>query len=171
MPTWAASAPDFPTVGLPTIGLLTLIALVISAAVWDVRERRIPNPLVVLGGISAVTQQALLPLGQHPASGLHAGTPGLLSGVMAALLMLMAAGTLWRLGVWGAGDAKWLTVLAAHASPGLVLPLLVLTALCGGVLALIWWGARLPNPMPYALAIAAGQFLLMAHLSNAPASG
>jgi len=139
--------------------------LVLTAAGWDLLQRRIPNRLVALGGLSAASQQALLPLGQHPAASLQPGTPGLLAGAAAAVLMLLLAAALWRLGVWGAGDAKWLTVLAAHAGPDLVLPLLLLTALSGGALAVVWSWARKPNPMPYALAIAAGQVLLMLDLS------
>lgn len=150
----------------PTIwGIAAVVALVLTAAGWDLLQRRIPNRLVALGGLSAASQQALLPLGQHPAASLQPGTPGLLAGAAAAVLMLLVAAALWRLGVWGAGDAKWLTVLAAHAGPDLVLPLLLLTALSGGALAVVWSWARKPNPMPYALAIAAGQVLLMLDLS------
>lgn len=152
-----------------TLAWAALAALVLIAAASDMRQRRIPNRLVLLGAASAVAQQALLPAGLHPASGLHPGTPGLAQGLLAAGLMLLISGGLWQLNLWGAGDAKWLTVLAAHSSPGLALLLLVLTLLCGGALALVWVALRLRGPMPYAVAIAAGEFALMLTLTRMPA--
>ena len=59
-------------------------------------------------------------------------------GGMAAALMLALGALLWRIGLWGAGDAKWLAVLAGHAGPDGVWPLLCWTLLAGGVLALVW---------------------------------
>ena len=81
------------------------------------------------------------------------------------LIRSEAAGSLWRLGFWGAGDAKWLTVLAAHAGPAEVGSLLLYTALAGGLLALAWKAARRTDRMPYALAIAAGEVALIASLA------
>lgn len=156
---------------LNVIGLTILTALMVLAVRSDLRQRRIPNRLVAWGGLSALSQQALLPWGQHPAAVLHPGTPGLMAGATAAVVMLLVAAALWRLGVWGAGDAKWLTVLAAHSGPDLVLPLLLLTALSGGVLAGVWALARWPGPLPYAVAITAGQTLLMLYLARPPTTG
>jgi prepilin peptidase CpaA len=150
------------------MALAVLAALLLAAAVIDWRGRRIPNTLVALGAASAAVQQALLPLGLHPASVTHPGTPGLASGAWAALVTVLVAGSLWRLKWWGAGDAKWMTVLAAHAGPALVLPRMVLTALAGGLLALAWKTLGRRDRMPYALAIAAGELALMGLLANAP---
>jgi prepilin peptidase CpaA len=147
--------------------LFVIGVLLTSGVITDLRERRIPNTLVALGAASATLQQGLLPMGLHPASLTHPGTPGLLSGALAALLMVALAGLLWRVGLWGAGDAKWLTVLAAHTGPALVIPTLMLTAMAGGLLALWWKARRHRSPMPYAVAIAGGELSLMAALAFA----
>ena len=153
------------------LALAALCALLAAGAAMDLKQRRIPNRLVMLGALSALLQQALLPHGLHPAAWTQAGTPGLAAGAIAAALMLLAAGSLWRLGLWGAGDAKWLTVLAAHSGPALVPALLLLTAMAGGVLALYWKATRRPNPMPYAVAIAGGELALIGTLAVQPSTG
>ncbi|MFM8510107.1 MAG: prepilin peptidase [Betaproteobacteria bacterium] len=135
------------------VAWVVLAALLFAAVVADLRTRRIPNRLVAAGALSAMAQQALLPLGPHPAVGPLYGSPGVLMGGMAAALMLAIGVLLWRVGLWGAGDAKWLAVLAGHAGPDWVWPLLCWTLLAGGVLALVWKLASRPNPMPYALSI------------------
>lgn len=135
--------------------------LLIAAAAIDCLERRIPHVLIALGAASAVLCQALLPTGVHPMSIHEAGTPGLFSGLIAGGLMLLLSFVLWQLGVFGGGDAKWLAVTAAHAGPALVPSQLLLTALAGGLLALGWKVAGRQDSMPYAVAIAAGQFSLM----------
>jgi Flp pilus assembly protein protease CpaA len=85
--------------------------------------------------------------------------------------MLLVASLLWRVGLWGAGDAKWLTVMAAHAGPAQVMPLLMFTLMAGGLLAVAWKLARRPNPMPYALAISGGEVALVMAARAGPASG
>lgn len=154
--------------GVTVLAWLSLAALLLMAVASDIRSRRIPNRLVGAGIASAVLQQLLLPTGSHPAMGPPYGTPGLLAGVMAALLMLAAASLLWRLGLWGAGDAKWLTVMAAHAGPTQVMPLLMFTLMAGGLLALAWTLMRRPGPMPYALAISGGEVALVMAAHTGP---
>ena len=149
--------------------LIPLVLLLLAVAVGDCLWRRIPRPLVLAGAASAALCQTGLPHGVHPLSVHAAGTPGLLSGLLAALLMLGLSFLLWRLGVFGAGDAKWLTVTAAHAGPSLVSLQLLLTAMAGGLLALAWKAARRQDPMPYAVAIALGQFALMGLMAQAGA--
>ena len=141
--------------------LIPLLALLVAAAAIDCRQRRIPNGLIALGLGSAALCQLLLPAGIHPLSPQEAGTPGLFSGLAAGGLVLVIGFALWRLRVFGAGDAKWLAVTAAHAGPALVASQLLLTALAGGLLALVWAAAGRRDPMPYAVAIALGQFGLM----------
>ncbi|NBO76831.1 MAG: hypothetical protein EBV28_07480 [Betaproteobacteria bacterium] len=145
-----------------TVAWATLAVLLLCSMWADLQTRRISNRLVAAGAASAVAQQLLLPPGLHPAIGPAYGTPGVLMGAMAAALMLAATAALWRLGLWGAGDAKWLTVLAAHSGPALVWPLLWWTVVAGGVLALVWKAMNWRKPMPYALAITAGELALVA---------
>ena len=165
LPPMSASPPSLPSLSGNELAVLALSALLLAAAFVDWKERRIPNQLVTVGALHAMVMQGLLPLGIHPAASMQAGTPGVLSGLLAGALMLLAAGTVWRLGLWGAGDAKWLTVTAAHAGPALVPLQLLSTAVAAALLALAWKAARKSGPMPYAVAIAAGQFGLMACLA------
>lgn len=146
--------------------LLTLALLLLAAAAFDWRQRRIPNGLVLLGLAHAGLVQTLAPSGLHPASWSHPGLPGVASGLWAAALMLAVCMPLWKFGALGAGDAKWLTVTAAHAAPALVPLILLATALAGGALALAWIAAARSDRMPYAVAIAAGQFALMALMAT-----
>jgi len=142
-----------------------LIALLLMAAVTDGLHRRIPNALVAAGAVSALASQALLPAGVHPLHGSMPGTPGVVSGLASAVLMLALGVALWRMSVIGAGDAKWLAVTAAHAGPQWLPTQLLLTALAGGLLALVWLALRRRDALPYAVAIAGGQFALMAHMA------
>lgn len=135
-------------------------ALVLCGAVWaDCRTRRIPNPWCVGGSLAALFTQALLPQGLHPLHPTQAGTPGVGSGLLALAAMLLITAVAWRARWFGAGDAKLLSALAAYGAPSAVLPVLLLTAVCGGVMALLWWLARVRSPLPYSLAIAAAQMV------------
>lgn len=142
------------------LAMLPMGAVLLCAVAADCRSRRIPNELIAWGLLSAALTQGLLPEGAHPLHADPAGTPGLLSGLLALVLMLALAGGLWRLHMFGAGDAKLLSALAAHGPPAQVMPLLLLTSLLGGVLALAWWAARRTDRMPYSVAIAAAATLM-----------
>ena len=146
--------------------LLSLALLLLAAAVFDWRQRRIPNSLVLLGLAHAGLVQALTPSGLHPASWSDPGLPGVAAGLGAAALMLAVCMPLWKFGAVGAGDAKWLTVAAAHTGPAQVPLILLATALAGGLLALAWIATARSDRMPYAVAIAAGQFALMALMAT-----
>jgi prepilin peptidase CpaA len=83
---------------------------------------------------------------------------------------------LFSLRICGGGDVKLLAAVSLWAGPMLFLPMLVYTSLCGGVMALVLWvnhrmrRSSVPGnlnytagstdfskqPMPYAVAIAAG---------------
>jgi prepilin peptidase CpaA len=170
--SWPEAAnPAHPWGAQQALAWAILAALLCVAVVADLRTRRIPNRLVAAGALSALAQQALLPPGLHPAMGPFYGTPGVWMGGLAAALMLVVGAALWRLGLWGAGDANWLAVLAGHAGPSLVWPLLFWTLMAGGVLALVWKAASKPNPMPYAVAIAAGELALIVSSVLTPPDG
>ena len=168
------STPDgllMPATWIIPLAWATLGALLLAAVITDLAHRRIPNRLVAAGAASAALQQLLLPHGEHPAIGPSFGTPGLWAGALAAVLMLLVAMLLWRLGLWGAGDAKWLAVLAAHAGPAQVGPLLLFTLMAGGLLAVGWKLARQASPMPYAVAIAGGEVALIVMAGELPSTG
>jgi prepilin peptidase CpaA len=104
----------------------TLVVLVI-ATISDIRSRRIPNwlvfPFLVAGvAVSSVT---------HGWSGLGQS----LSGVLLAALLL---GLLYWFGGMGMGDVKLCAAVGAWVGPSQLLLALVMMAIAGGVMALIW---------------------------------
>ena len=163
----------------PNLELLAIaLALAGTAAVFDVRQGRIPNWLTYPGIVSGVVLRGLL-LGWKGAGSAVVGC--LLAGGVFLLFYLVRA--------MGGGDVKLAAALGSIIGPGNAVVMLVATALCGGVLALVyamcghriratvrnlgtvlrfhaWAGMRahpelnLDNPvalrMPYGLAIVAG---------------
>jgi prepilin peptidase CpaA len=152
---------------------IALLSALFSACVWDWRQRRIPNWLVLAAVGTGVALQTLLPAGQGLFSLVAPGGLGVVAALQAAGLMFLAGLVLWRLGLFGAGDAKLLMAAAVFAGPQGVLPLLLLTLGCGGILALGTIAARgrlMPSTehgsmnraserIPYSLAIAAGSVI------------
>jgi len=102
--------------------------LLLLAAAWDVRVRRIPNGLVacaaLLGVAFAMTR-----------SGVGAGLASALAGVALGLLIWLPC---WLLEMVGAGDVKLFAAGAAWLGPELALRASLYAALAGGVLALAW---------------------------------
>ena len=113
-----------------------VLAGVFAAALWhDIRSRRIPNQLILLGSIGGFLLHLLLP----PGSGLFstpAGSLGIffsVSGFVVGLLLLLP---FYALGTLGAGDVKLMALVGAFIGPWAVMGATLLTMLCGGVLAL-----------------------------------
>ena len=143
---------------LVNVGVLVggaIFALLIAiGAVSDLRSRRIPNwvslALLVTGlGFTAYASGWSV-TGNHA---LHA---------LAALVVGMA---IYAIKFWGGGDAKFYTGIAAWFALGEAIRLLVLVALCGALLAVVWWlvakirgsgDAQGAMTLPYGVAIAGG---------------
>ena len=101
--------------------------LVLAAALYfDVRERRIPNAVVLSCAIVGVALQGLLP----SAAGLSSSLLGFVLG-LAVLLPLFA------LGKFGAGDVKLLAALGALRGFSFIWRATLLGALAGGVMAVV----------------------------------
>ncbi len=100
------------------------LTVLLGVALHDVAFRTIPNwmpaTLLLLGG------------------GVRALEGGMARGLLACALTLLGAGLCWRRGWLGGGDAKLLAACALLVPPGLVLPMLLDTALAGGALALLY---------------------------------
>jgi prepilin peptidase CpaA len=153
------------------------LTLLIGAALHDVAVRTVPNCVSL----------ALLPLGI--VARLLSGD--LVLGVVVAALVFAAAAGLWLRGLMGGGDTKLLGAVALLAPPARLPEFLLMTALCGGALALFYLGmsfvvarpsggrrrtflARLAKaerwrlsrrgPLPYAVAIAGGSILSLSPL-------
>lgn len=114
-----------------------VLSLLLAGAVWhDVRSRRIPNVLVLVGLVLAFALQAVLPEGD----GLFLapfGSIGLLwslAGVATGLALLLP---MYALRALGAGDVKLLAMIGAFVGPGATIGIAACTLLAGGMLALV----------------------------------
>lgn len=109
---------------------LTLLTLLLWAALTDLQARRIPN-LASAGLLAAwLCHLALADNSADTFSGLIGGG-----------LVFVAGVALWRAGMLGGGDVKLLAVLALWAGEKLLPQFLLLTTLIGGALALAWLAA------------------------------
>jgi prepilin peptidase CpaA len=168
-----------------------MFAMLAIAVGYDLRERRIPNALVLALLLSGLA----FSLTGLPAAGAAPGLRGAIAGVAAGLALTLP---LYALHALGAGDAKLLAALGAWFGPWQVIGVIVLAGIAGLALSILYaiWlrvrgsvfggvgmslfslvtGAGGPDVgeavnragarLPYAAAIACGtglQFALLAH--------
>jgi prepilin peptidase CpaA len=116
------------TFTLPPPGVeVILLTLVLGAAVYDVRYRRIPNWLTVTGVVAGVSMNTFL----------YQGWPGLrfsLIGLAVAFGVYLA---LYALRAMGAGDVKLMAALGSMVGWEDWFGVFIITAILGGVMALI----------------------------------
>lgn len=104
-----------------------MLAILLAIAVaYDLRERRIPNSLIVCG--------LVLALG---GSGYLGGWAGLGASLAATLLGMAVYVPFFAVRMVGAGDVKLFGVVAGFAGLGALWPVWLYTVLAGGVLGLI----------------------------------
>ena len=103
-----------------------LEVLVIIAAIWDIRTRRIPNWLTLSGVVLGVALNTFL----FEINGLWFSLEGL--GVAFAVYFV-----LYLLRAMGAGDVKLMAAVGAAAGAGNWLGILVLTSVAGAVAGLL----------------------------------
>lgn len=154
---------------LLNLGLLTILA----AATWtDLRERRIPNPLVAAGLAAGMLGHAALGGG----TGLAVSAIGAVAGLLCLLPFYIGGGM-------GAGDVKLMAVCGAFLGPSLVVVTAASSLLIGGVVGVFLYfrigddsgTERLPDTepystasqvnrpgIPYAMAISAGALVTLA---------
>jgi prepilin peptidase CpaA len=111
---------------LPGIGQILLGILAGVAALFDIRFRRIPNWLVLSG--------IVLGLGWNLSS---SGLSGLLRSAEGLGLGFALYFPLYLIRARGAGDVKLLAAAGAITGPGNIFLICVLTAILGGIIALI----------------------------------
>jgi prepilin peptidase CpaA len=152
------------TEGISWSLLVALAALLVAAAVWDLKKREIPHTIVI-----AV---ALLALPFWWASGLSLW-PDVALQMGAALIVLAIFTAMFAFGWMGGGDVKLLAALALWLPPMALVMLLVIMSFAGGVLTvgtIVW--SRMRNPsatpeIPYGVAIAfAGLWLISERFLN-----
>ncbi|HSH75172.1 MAG TPA: prepilin peptidase [Longimicrobiales bacterium] len=107
---------------LAALKLLALLAMLGVAVTTDLRERRIPNRLTVTGALAAVALSTFEGSGAFGAS---------LAGMLAALGLSIP---FFALGAVGAGDAKLLAAVGAFVGIGGLVPVLLYSAVAGGLL-------------------------------------
>lgn len=103
-----------------------LEVLVILAAIWDIRTRRIPNWLTLSGVVLGVALNTFL----YEINGLWFSLKGL--GVAFGVYFV-----LYLLHAMGAGDVKLMAAVGAAAGPGNWLGILVLTSVAGAIAGLL----------------------------------
>ncbi len=111
---------------LPTICQAAIAVVSITAAVYDIRIRKIPNWLVLAGFLSGITANTWL---------LHwAGLRASLLGLLLAFAIYLP---LYLLRGMGAGDVKLMAAIGSIAGPSNWLVIFIFTALLGGVAAVV----------------------------------
>jgi prepilin peptidase CpaA len=113
-----------------TVVSATLALLLIVAAVWDLRSRRIPNVITMSGLAAGLALRIFL----GPAVAVE-GLLGVGVGFALALPFLVV-------GALGGGDAKLLMAIGAFMGPSEVLSAAMLIAVIGGVMGVIDAGRR-----------------------------
>jgi prepilin peptidase CpaA len=113
---------------LPPRGVeMALLALLVAAAIYDVRYRRIPNWLTVSGVVVGFSINWLI---GFPEGGLLFALEGLAVGFVVYLV-------LYVLRAMGAGDVKLMAAVGALAGYQRWFGIFFVTALVGGVMALV----------------------------------
>jgi prepilin peptidase CpaA len=122
------------TFTLPPPGVeAVLIALVLCAAVYDVRYRRIPNWLTVAGVLVGLALNGFL----------DQGRPGLFVSSLLGLAIAFAVYfVLYALRAMGAGDVKLMAAVGAIVGWPNWFGIFIVTAILGGIMALILVVAR-----------------------------
>ena len=115
---------------LPVIKVLVLL-LVVPAAVFDYRQRRIPNWLVLAGVLAGMAINAFLTY-DNPSA-----TTGLLYSLGGLGIALLVYLPLYLLRGMGAGDVKLMAAIGAIVGPAIWLWILFFTAVLGGITAVI----------------------------------
>lgn len=111
---------------LPIVGMALLGVLVTIAAVYDMRFRRIPNWLVLAGILCGISYHSFV----FGFSGLGQSMAGLGLGFILYF-------PLYLLRARGAGDVKLLAAVGAITGPGNCFWIFLLTAILGGVIAMV----------------------------------
>ncbi len=143
--------------GADQISLLTwlppllLAAMLVAAAMWDLRKRIIPNRLNLAIALTAPIAWIASGLDPWPDIAIQIGLAALIFGLFVGLFML---------GGIGGGDVKLIGAVALWIPADLLMPMLILMAIAGGVIALamLLWRAlsrgRTSAEVPYGVAIA-----------------
>jgi prepilin peptidase CpaA len=108
-----------------------LVLIVVTAAIYDLRYRRIPNWLVLVGLVLGIGGNTAM----FAVAGMHAA--GLTRALLGMGIALLIYFPLYLLHAMGAGDAKLMAAVGSIVGWGNWLAVFALTAVIGGVLGLV----------------------------------
>lgn len=120
------------------VSLSALALLVLVALVFDVRQRRVPNNLVVLALGVGLLVNLIGPQAVHRSAGLFTTMPGALGikgAVLGALTGLAVFLPFYLLRAMGAGDVKLMAGIGSFVGPATAVNLALFILVTGGVLA------------------------------------
>jgi len=112
---------------IPPGAEVVLLAVVLGAAIYDVRYRRIPNWITVSGVLIGIALNAFL----------YPTLPGLVFAVAGLALAFCVYFALYALRAMGAGDVKLMAAVGALVGWRDWIGIFLITALIGGLMALI----------------------------------
>ena len=116
---------------LPVGAWLALFILLLTAVILDLRYRRVPNLLIVIG----------LMLGLGTSTSFH-GSLGSMYSMVGAFVGLMSLLLFFSMRLLGAGDVKLVAVIGSFVGPKAILWVVLYTLICGGVLSILWFAVR-----------------------------
>lgn len=128
------------------LGLLALMLLVLVALIFDLKQRRIPNQLVVLTLGAGLLINLIGPQAGPRMAGLFTTMPGALGlkgAVLGALTGLAVFLPFYLLRAMGAGDVKLMAGIGSFVGPATTVNLALFILLAGGVMAvarMLWTG-------------------------------
>jgi prepilin peptidase CpaA len=139
---WFKLAPD----AWQAVGLAALVLLVLSALVFDLRERRIPNTLILLALGAGLLVNLIGPQIWLRSSGLlsiYSGALGAKGSLLGALTGLAIFLPFYLLHAMGAGDVKLMAGIGSFVGPATSINVALFILVTGGMLAavrMVWVG-------------------------------
>lgn len=116
---------------MPGVVKIVLVAVVLIAAAYDLRFRRIPNWLSVSGVIAGFAVNTML-----------SGRQGLATACLGLACAFLVYVPLYLVRAMGAGDVKLMGAVGAIAGAGNWIAILLVTAIIGGIVSLVVIAAR-----------------------------
>lgn len=130
------------------VALCFLASILVSAAYADLKERRIPNQVILVGLAGAATLAA------------SGGLPTLGAAALGLVVTLALFAPIYFLGWLGGGDIKLIALVGGFFGLEQIFPVVLFITLAGGALSLIYLSLSrlgLVDPrVPYAVAVLGG---------------
>jgi prepilin peptidase CpaA len=117
------------------VRIATLILLLIGAAIWDTHTHRIPNRLILCGGLFGVICTMVWPPAQQTT---------ILFSLMGLVVALLLFFPLYLMRAMGAGDVKLLAMVGTFLGPIDTFYAAIASTIVGGMLSILWvvWHAK-----------------------------